>query len=90
MGEYTYDLRVVRERATYLRSALPGATILYAVKANGHPAVVDALAEICDGLDVASTGELALAAPGVARALAGRGVGRVIVVPPRLVNIVPA
>ena len=62
MGEYTYDLREVRERATYLRSALPGATILYAVKANGHPAVVDTLAEICDGLDVASTGELALAA----------------------------
>ena len=33
---------------------------------------------------------LALAAPGVARALAGRDVRRVIVVPPRLVNIVPA
>jgi diaminopimelate decarboxylase len=61
MGEYTYDLRVVRERATYLKSALPGATILYAVKANGHPAVVDTLAGICDGLDVASAGELALA-----------------------------
>jgi len=34
--------------------------------------------------------ELALAAPGVARALAGRDVRKVIVVPPRLVNIVPA
>jgi leucyl-tRNA synthetase len=33
---------------------------------------------------------LALAAPGVARALAGREIRRVIVVPPRLVNIVPA
>jgi leucyl-tRNA synthetase len=33
---------------------------------------------------------LALAAPGVARALAGREIGKVIVVPPRLVNIVPA
>ncbi len=62
MGEYTYDLRVVRQRATYLKAALPRATILYALKANGHPEVVSALAEICDGLDVASTGELALAA----------------------------
>jgi leucyl-tRNA synthetase len=34
--------------------------------------------------------ELALAAPGVVRALAGQEVGRVIVRPPRLVNIVPA
>jgi leucyl-tRNA synthetase len=33
---------------------------------------------------------LALAAPGVSRALAGRDVRKVIVVPPRLVNIVPA
>ncbi len=34
--------------------------------------------------------ELALAAPGVARALGGRGVGAVIVRPPKLVNVVPA
>jgi leucyl-tRNA synthetase len=33
---------------------------------------------------------LALAAPGVARALGGREIQKVIVVPPRLVNIVPA
>jgi leucyl-tRNA synthetase len=33
---------------------------------------------------------LALAAPGAARALAGREIQKVIVVPPRLVNIVPA
>ena len=34
--------------------------------------------------------ELALAAPGVIRTLAGGGVRKVVVVPPRLVNIVPA
>ncbi len=34
--------------------------------------------------------ELALAAPGVTRTLGGGGVRKVIVVPPRLVNIVPA
>jgi leucyl-tRNA synthetase len=33
--------------------------------------------------------ELALAAPGVVRALAGRGIAKVIVRPPRIVNIVP-
>ena len=33
---------------------------------------------------------LALAAPGAARSLAGRDIRKVIVVPPRLVNIVPA
>ena len=33
--------------------------------------------------------ELALAAPGVVRALGGRGVRRVIVKAPRLVSIVP-
>jgi leucyl-tRNA synthetase len=33
--------------------------------------------------------ELALAAPGIVRALAGRGIDKVIVRPPRVVNIVP-
>jgi leucyl-tRNA synthetase len=33
--------------------------------------------------------ELALAAPGVGRALAGRAIRAVIVRPPKLVNIVP-
>jgi leucyl-tRNA synthetase len=33
---------------------------------------------------------LALAAPGLTRALADRGIRKVIVVPPRLVNVVPA
>jgi diaminopimelate decarboxylase len=61
MGEYTYDLRVLRERAARLRAALPNATVLYAVKANGHPAVVQTLAQACHGLDVASLGELTLA-----------------------------
>ncbi|GIH04074.1 staphyloferrin B biosynthesis decarboxylase SbnH [Rhizocola hellebori] len=61
MGEYTYDLAILRERAARLRSALPAETILYAVKANGHPAVVATMAQACHGLDVASLGELSLA-----------------------------
>lgn len=58
---YVYDLAVARSRAAALKAALPGVTVLYAVKANSHPSVVAALAGACDGLDVASAGELALA-----------------------------
>jgi diaminopimelate decarboxylase len=59
---YVYDPAVTRERAAAVRAALPaGATLLYAVKANGHPAIVRALAEAVDGLEVASGGELELA-----------------------------
>ena len=58
---YVYDLSVARDRAAALRAALPGVSVLFAVKANSHPRVVQALAEACDGLDVASAGELALA-----------------------------
>jgi 2-[(L-alanin-3-ylcarbamoyl)methyl]-2-hydroxybutanedioate decarboxylase len=58
---YIYDLPVARARAAALKAALAGVTVLYAVKANSHPAVVAALAGACDGLDVASEGELALA-----------------------------
>jgi diaminopimelate decarboxylase len=59
---YVYSLPHLRARVAAVRSALPpGAILLYAVKANGHPAVVAALAEVVDGLEVASGGELALA-----------------------------
>ncbi|HEX6686656.1 MAG TPA: hypothetical protein VF062_28040 [Candidatus Limnocylindrales bacterium] len=60
MARYVYDLPVARARAEALNAALPGVTVLYAVKANSHPAVVAAMAAACDGLDVASGGELAL------------------------------
>ncbi|GAA4255677.1 staphyloferrin B biosynthesis decarboxylase SbnH [Dactylosporangium darangshiense] len=56
---YIYDLAVVRERVAALRAALPeGTRIAYAMKANGHPAVVRAALDAADGLEVASTGEL--------------------------------
>ncbi|GAA3352032.1 type III PLP-dependent enzyme [Amorphoplanes nipponensis] len=65
---YVYDTAALRERAAAVRAALPpGATLLYAVKANGHPAVVRALAAACDGLEVASGGELELAVAAGAR-----------------------
>jgi len=46
--------------------------------------------EVPPGIGEDQLRELALAAPGVTRALAGRGVKAVIVRPPKLVNIVPA
>jgi leucyl-tRNA synthetase len=46
--------------------------------------------EVPPGIGQDELRELALAAPGVDRALAGRGVRTVIVRPPKLVNIVPA
>ena len=59
---YAYDRRVLDERAAFLRRALPSAIALhYAVKANPMPAVVQHMAGLVDGLDVASLGELKVA-----------------------------
>ncbi|HEV7899974.1 MAG TPA: type III PLP-dependent enzyme [Planosporangium sp.] len=59
---YVYDTGVLRRTVADVRAALPpGALLLYAVKANGHPDVVAALARDVDGLEVASGGELSLA-----------------------------
>jgi 2-[(L-alanin-3-ylcarbamoyl)methyl]-2-hydroxybutanedioate decarboxylase len=74
---YTYDTAVLRAQAASVRAALPpGATLLYAMKANGHPAVVAALAEVCDGLEVASGGELRLAVTAGARRIVFGGPGK--------------
>jgi diaminopimelate decarboxylase len=74
---YTYDTAVLRARAASVRASLPpGATLLYAVKANGHPAVVAALAGVCDGLEVASGGELRLAVAAGARRIVFGGPGK--------------
>jgi 2-[(L-alanin-3-ylcarbamoyl)methyl]-2-hydroxybutanedioate decarboxylase len=65
---YVYDRSALRERAAELRAALPaGTTLLYAMKANGHPEVVAALAGVCDGIEVASGGELEIARAAGAR-----------------------
>ena len=46
--------------------------------------------EVPPDISEAELQELALAAPGVVRALGGGEVRKVIVVPPKLVNVVPA
>lgn len=59
---YVYDRTTLVDTASAVRAALPPTTtLLYAVKANGHPDVLAALATEVDGFEVASGGELALA-----------------------------
>jgi diaminopimelate decarboxylase len=71
---YVYDTAALRTRAAEVKAALPAsATLLYAVKANGHPAIVETLAGAADGLEVASGGELDLAVAAGARHIAFGG-----------------
>ena len=59
---YAYDRRLLTERVALLRQTLPPAIELhYAIKANPMPALVQHLAGLVDGLDVASLGELKIA-----------------------------
>jgi len=56
---YAYDRRLIRERVARLRAVLPPDIHLhYAVKANPMPALVQHLAGLVDGFDLASVGEM--------------------------------
>jgi diaminopimelate decarboxylase len=56
---FAYDRRLLTERIGLLRATLPPAVKLsYAVKANPMPAVLQHLAGLVDGMDVASTREM--------------------------------
>ena len=59
---YLYDLSLVRARARELRAALPGAELLYAMKANSNAHVVAAALSCVDGAECVSPGEAALSA----------------------------
>ncbi|MFC5552246.1 pyridoxal-dependent decarboxylase, exosortase A system-associated [Massilia aerilata] len=59
---YAYDRALVTERVRQVRACLPAAIGLhYSIKANPMPALVQHLAGLVDGLDVASGGELKVA-----------------------------
>ncbi len=59
---YAYDRSLVEARVAELRRVLPAEVQLhYAIKANPMPALVQHLARLVDGLDVASAGELRVA-----------------------------
>lgn len=59
---YAYDRQLITKRVSLLRKHLPvDVQIHYAMKANPMPAVVQHLANLVDGIDVASAGELKVA-----------------------------
>ncbi len=59
---YAYDRHKITERIALLRQYLPDGMLLhYAMKANPMPAVVQHLAGLVDGMDVASLGEMRVA-----------------------------
>lgn len=59
---YAYDRHQIGQRVDSLRRALPaGIGLHYAMKANPMPAVVQMVASLVDGIDVASGGELRVA-----------------------------
>jgi ornithine decarboxylase len=55
------DLGLVCDRYRVVTAALPGARVLYAVKANPHPDVLTTLATLGSGFDVAGPAEVQLA-----------------------------
>jgi diaminopimelate decarboxylase len=59
---YAYDRALITTRMAAVRAALPDAVQLhYSIKANPMPALVQHMAGLADGLDVASGGELTTA-----------------------------
>lgn len=59
---YLYSGRLMDERLAALRAELPaGLALLYAVKANPHPAVLERLSPRVDGFDLTSAAEIELA-----------------------------
>ena len=59
---YAYDRKLLSDRVAFLRIHLPSDVHLhYAIKANPMPAVVQHLARLVDGLDVASGKEMLIA-----------------------------
>jgi len=59
---YAYDRALLSARVAHLRAALPPEIGLhYSIKANPMPALVQWMAQLVDGFDVASGGELSIA-----------------------------
>ena len=55
---YIYDTDIIRKKCQALRDHLPrNLKIYFAVKANPHAEVIRLLGDLCDGFDVASSGE---------------------------------
>jgi diaminopimelate decarboxylase len=74
---FVYDFAMIRAQIGALRAALPNCVALhYAIKANPLPALVNAMAPIVDGLDVASEGEMRVALAAKADHISFAGPGK--------------
>ena len=58
---FVYDFGVVASRIARFRGAFPNVDLHYAIKANPFGPLLDAIAPLVDGLDVASGGEVVIA-----------------------------
>ncbi len=59
---FVYDIGLIKQRISDLRAAMPKQLrIHYAMKANPMPSLVKLVADVTDGLDVASVGEMHVA-----------------------------
>ena len=58
---FVYDMPIVAARIARFRAAMPAIDLHYAIKANPHADLLNAVAPLVDGLDVASAGELTTA-----------------------------
>ncbi|HHJ81208.1 MAG TPA: pyridoxal-dependent decarboxylase, exosortase A system-associated, partial [Candidatus Tenderia electrophaga] len=59
---YVYDREIINRRVAYLRNSFPNDLHLhYAIKANSMPALVQHMATLIDGFDLASAGEMQIA-----------------------------
>ena len=73
---FVYDMAIVAARIARFRAAMPAIDLHYAIKANPHAGLLAAIAPLVDGLDVASSGELAKAVsvkPAASISFAGPG-----------------
>lgn len=74
---FVYDFQMIRDRISRLRSAMPTRLgIHFAMKANPLPALVDLIAPLVDGIDVASGGELQVALGAGAQHISFAGPGK--------------
>ena len=57
---YVYNQAVIRKQAMLVRDSMRNCTLLYALKANSHPVILEQLQKenLVNGVDVASIGEL--------------------------------
>ena len=72
---FVYDPATVAERVARFRAAFPSIDLHYAIKANPFQPLLDAMAGLVDGFDVASAGELVKVA-GLGRPVSFAGPGK--------------